>query len=79
MHVLMVMIGNGGYWLVGDSVSAADTMMGFSVQFVFVNGLAGQVEDGKWARVKQWLDRIEEREEYQRAVEKTGFELVPQV
>ena len=67
-------------WLIGWEVTAADTMMGFSVQFVLVNELAGKDEDvkGKWPKVRRWLKMIEGREAYHRAVKKTGFVLQPQ-
>ncbi|KAG8525591.1 uncharacterized protein KY384_009235 [Bacidia gigantensis] len=67
----------GEGWLVGDGVSAADTMMGFSVMFIFANSLAGEAE-GKWKRILEWIRKIEDREAYKRAVEKTGFVLKPQ-
>ena len=44
-------------YLVGDSVTAADTMMGFSVQFLLVFGL---VPKGKeWPCVARWLGNVE--------------------
>ncbi|KAL8723271.1 MAG: hypothetical protein Q9225_000393 [Loekoesia sp. 1 TL-2023] len=67
----------GGGWLVGDSVTAADTMMGFSVMVVSANRLAGKGVEGKWKLVEEWVRRIEAREAYKRAVEKTGFALKP--
>lgn len=66
----------GGGWLVGESVSAADTMMAFSVMFIFANGLAPK--DGRWRNVERWLQRVEERKAWREAVRKTGFELPAQ-
>ena len=66
----------GGGWLVGDSVSAADTMMAFSVMFIFANGLAPK--DGRWRHVEGWIRQVEEREGWREAVRKTGFELPAQ-
>ena len=66
----------GGGWLVGDSVSAADTMMAFSVKFIFANGLAPK--DRRWRALEGWLQQVEEREAWREAVRKTGFELPAQ-
>ncbi|KAK5160815.1 glutathione S-transferase [Cryomyces antarcticus] len=64
---------NGGDWLVGEDVTAADTMVAFSVQFIFARGLGGQ--RGRWKGVDRWLENVEGREAYKRAVEKTGHKL----
>jgi glutathione S-transferase len=63
----------GGKFLVGDTVTVADTMMGFSVAFILKMGLG---TDGKqWPTVNAWLENIESTPSYQRAVQKTGFTL----
>lgn len=64
--------GNGGY-LVGDHVTAADTMVAFSIQFIFWLKLAPQ--DRKWEGIEAWLRNVEAAETYQRAVAKTGHHL----
>ena len=70
----------GGGWLVGQEVTAADTMMVFSVQFIFLNKLAGEdIDQTNWGRISEWLGLLERHEPYQRAVQKTRFVLKPQV
>ena len=64
--------GNGKY-LVGDHVTAADTMLAFSIQFIFRMRLAP--DHRKWERVEAWLKHIEGEESYRRAVKKTGHKL----
>ena len=60
----------GGRFLVGDTVTAADTMMAFTVQFIFAKGLGPK--DRRWEKVNGWLRNVEGVEAYQRAVAKTG-------
>lgn len=62
-----------GRFLVGDHLTAADTMMGFSVAFIFKMGLG--VKGKTWPAVNAWLASVEGTETYQRAVEKTGHTL----
>lgn len=61
--------GNGRY-LVGDHVTAADTMVAFSIQFIFLSKLAPK--DRRWEGIEAWLRNLEAGEGYQRAVAKTG-------
>ncbi|KAH9862545.1 hypothetical protein IAQ61_009962 [Plenodomus lingam] len=63
----------GGKYLVGDHLTAADTMMGFSVAFILKMGLG--TSGKKWPAVEAWLANIESTEAYQRAVNKTGHTL----
>lgn len=65
--------GANGRYLVGDHVTAADTMVAFSIQFIFWLRLAPQ--DRKWEGVEAWLRNVETGETYQRAVAKTGHHL----
>ena len=62
-----------GRFLVGDHLTAADIMMGFSVAFIFKMGLG--VKGKTWPAVNAWLASVEGTETYQRAVEKTGHTL----
>ena len=56
-----------------DTVSAADIMMGFSIQFILAFGL---VPEGRtWEHVNAWVGRIEKNKVYKRAVAKTGYKL----
>ena len=64
--------GNGKY-LVGEQVTAADTMVAFSIQFIFRMKLAPQ--DRRWEGIEAWLRNVEAGETYQRAVAKTGHHL----
>ena len=45
-----------GGWLVSDSVTAADAMMGFSVMLIVANGLARDGLEKKWKIVQEWVD-----------------------
>ena len=65
--------GGTGRYLVGDHVTAADTMVAFSVQFIFGMGLAPK--DRKWEGIEAWLGNVEAGEGYQRAVARTGHHL----
>ena len=64
--------GNGRY-LGGDKVTAADTMVAFSVQFIFAMRLARR--NSGWAAIKDWLTNVEGENAYQCAVAKTGHHL----
>jgi glutathione S-transferase len=67
----------GRRFLAGDGVSAADTMCGFSVRFIFERGLCdgNRRERGEWGNVERWLERCEGCEGWMRAVERTGYRL----
>ena len=68
----------GGGWLVGNDTTAADIMMGFSVQCIVANQLLGTgYSVDRWTRVTEWLSLVENREAYRRAVKATGFTLKP--
>lgn len=68
---------SGTHYLVGDTVTAADTMMAFSVQFILEFGLHPKEKDGQWDNVRNWLSNVEKNKMYQRAVAKTGYTLRP--
>lgn len=63
--------GNGRF-LVGDHVTAADTMVAFSIQFIFSWKLA---PEERWEGIEAWLRNLEASEAYQRAVAKTGHHM----
>lgn len=67
----------GGRFIMGEKEpSAADIMMQFSVRFILMRELGTKgVEKGRWERVERWLELCEGTESYQRAVERTGFQL----
>ncbi|KAK7888049.1 hypothetical protein LTR67_009444 [Exophiala xenobiotica] len=60
-------------FLVGNDVTAADIMMGFSIEFIFARKLG--TEGGDWPNVKKWLEGLQQMEAYRKAVEKTGYSL----
>ena len=60
-------------FLVGDALTAADIIMGFSIEFIFARKLG--TEGGSWPRAQKWLDGIREVDSYKKAVEKTGYSL----
>ena len=62
-----------GKFLVGDRLTTADTMMGFSVAFILKMGLG--VKGKKWPAVDAWLANVEGTSAYKKAVEKTGHTL----
>lgn len=64
--------GNGKF-LVGDHITAADTMMGFSAQFILTRKLG--TGDRQWPAVEAWLQNIESQASYKKAVEKTEHSL----
>jgi len=64
---------SNGAFLVGDSVTAADIMMGFSVQFILARKLG--TGDKRWPAVEEWLESIEATKTYKDAVTRTGYSL----
>lgn len=60
-------------YLVGEGLTAADVMMGFSIEFILARKLG--TEGGEWPGVRKWLENVQRREAYTRAVEKTGYSL----
>ncbi|KAL8788609.1 MAG: hypothetical protein Q9195_007204 [Heterodermia aff. obscurata] len=69
----------GTRFLVSDNVTAADTMMGFSIQFILEFRLHPheQEHENRWGHVRKWLANIEACRGYQAAVGKTGHTLRP--
>ncbi|KEF63287.1 uncharacterized protein A1O9_01264 [Exophiala aquamarina CBS 119918] len=61
-------------FLVGGHLTAADIIMGFSIEFIFARKL-GTERDGRWPRIQHWLDRIRDEPSYKKAVERTGYKL----
>ena len=56
----------GRQCLVGNDVTAADILMGFSIEFIFARKLG--TEGGDWPNVKKWLEGLQQREAYTKAV-----------
>jgi len=63
----------GGTFLVGDSVTVADTMMEFTVAFIMKNRLG--TKGKSWPAVEKWLENVQGTEGYKKAVVKTGYKL----
>jgi glutathione S-transferase len=66
---------NGGKFLVGDSLSAADTMNVFGIQFIFARDLAVGRKLAEWPTIEKWVKDCEETESYKASVNKTGHQL----
>lgn len=62
-----------GQFLVGTDLTAADIMMGFSIEIIFTMKVG--TERQKWPMTNKWLADMMEREAYKKAVEKTGYSL----
>jgi Glutathione S-transferase len=64
---------SNGKFLVGTDLTAADIIMAFSIEVIFVLKLG--TERGNWPHVEKWLDGMMQREAYKKAVQKTGYSL----
>lgn len=62
-----------GKFLCGDRVTAADTMMQFSIEFILARKLGTQGKE--WPNIDKWLKACRETKTYKTAVKKTGHEL----
>jgi glutathione S-transferase len=72
----------GTKFLMGDTVSVADIMMQFSIEFIYVRRLGLNAQeagdeggDGRWPETKKWLGRCMSTPSFKRAVEKSGYTL----
>jgi glutathione S-transferase len=61
-------------FIVGNNLTAADIIMGFSIEFILTRKLGTEGGSG-WPRVHKWLDGIKEIPSYRKAVERTGYSL----
>lgn len=64
---------NNGKFLFGDKVTAADTMVHFSVAFILARELGTQGKS--WPAVEEFRKACEATDTYKKAVEKTGHKL----
>ncbi|CCT71989.1 related to GTT1-glutathione S-transferase [Fusarium fujikuroi IMI 58289] len=62
-----------GQFIVGTGLTAADIMMGFSIECIFAMKLGTESQD--WPLISKWLANIKERKAYRTAVEKTGYSM----
>jgi glutathione S-transferase len=60
-------------FLVGKNLTAADIMMGFSVEAIFRMKLG--TDENKWPQASKWLANVRSREPYKKAVQKTQYTL----
>ncbi|CZR59089.1 related to GTT1-glutathione S-transferase [Phialocephala subalpina] len=65
----------GKKFLAGDHVTAADTMVLFSIQFIFARDLVGGRKVSEWKNVEKWIKDCEATESWKKAVEKTGHKM----
>ncbi|KAI9723553.1 MAG: hypothetical protein M1828_004149 [Chrysothrix sp. TS-e1954] len=63
-----------GSFLAGNTVTAADCMMLFSVQFIFAREL-GTKNGGPWPKIDEWIKRCEGCTTYKEAIKKSGHAL----
>ena len=64
---------SSGKWLLGDQLTAADTMMHFSATFILARELG--VKGRKYPEIERWLKDCEATDSYKKAVQKTGHSL----
>lgn len=50
----------GRQCLVGNDVTSADILMGFSIESIFARKLG--TEGGDWPNVRKWLEGLQQRE-----------------
>ncbi|KAF5630261.1 GTT1-glutathione S-transferase [Fusarium tjaetaba] len=62
-----------GQFIVGADLTAADIMMGFSIECIFAMKLG--TESREWPLISKWLANMKERKAYKTAVEKTGYSM----
>lgn len=60
-----------GQFIVGTDLTAADIMIGFSIECIFAMKLGSESQD--WPLISKWLANIKERKAYRSAVEKAGY------
>ena len=64
-----------GKFLVGDRITAADTMNLFSIQFILARDLCAGRTVSEWPGIEKWLKDCESSAGWKKAVEKTGHDL----
>ncbi|KAF2642939.1 thioredoxin-like protein [Massarina eburnea CBS 473.64] len=70
------LVQSSGGFLCGKDVTAADTMMQFSLEFIFKTELGTQGKGvDAWPNIRAWLGKCEGLDSYRKAVEKTGYKL----
>lgn len=64
---------SNGKFLLGDQVTAADTMMEFTVDFVFARELG--TKGKQWEKIEQYKKDCQATQTWQKAQKKTGHKL----
>ena len=64
---------SSGLFLLGDNVTAADTMMEFCCDFVFVRELGTKGKN--WPKIEQYVKDCQSTESWKKAQRKTGHKL----
>jgi glutathione S-transferase len=65
----------GGKYLVGENLTAADINMLFGLQLIYNRKLGLEGTDQRWEHVEKWIREMQEEESWKNAVEKTGFKM----
>jgi len=65
----------GRKFLAGEKLTAADTMVLFSIQFIFARNLSGGRKQGEWKEIDRWVKECEGTVGWKKAVEKTGHKM----
>lgn len=60
-----------GQFIVGTDLTAADIMMGFSIETIFAMKLGTERQD--WPLISKWLANMMGRKAYKTAAEKSGY------
>ena len=68
-----ILVDDGGKFLGGNSITAADCMMHFSVMFVVMMRLG--IGDRKYERAQRYVQDCEATESFKKAVAKTGWKI----
>ena len=64
---------SGGKFLLGNTVTAADTAMHFSATFILARELG--IKGRKYPEIERYLKDCEATDSYKKAVDKTGHQL----
>ncbi|KAI9731203.1 MAG: hypothetical protein M1834_005396 [Cirrosporium novae-zelandiae] len=63
----------GGKFLMGDKITAADTMMEYGVNLTLKKNVG--TDGQRWEKIEGWLKNCHESETYKKAVQKSGYSL----
>lgn len=66
---------NGGKYLVGNNLTAADITMLFSIQLIYDRSLGLEGTERKWVHVERWRADMESEPSWKKCVDRRGFVL----